>query len=44
MVVESETLECLTLDRKTFDHVMGPLKNILMRNMEEYVKFQAAVI
>ena len=37
-------LECLSLDRKTFKRVMGPLQDILMRNMEEYNKFQAANI
>jgi len=37
----SGALICLSLDRKTFKRVMGPLQDILMRNMEEYNKFQA---
>jgi cAMP-dependent protein kinase regulator len=37
-------LKCLTLDRKTFKRVMGPLQDILMRNLEHYNKFQAANI
>ncbi len=37
-------LKCLTLDRKTFQRVMGPLQDILMRNLEQYTKFQAANI
>lgn len=30
------TVKCLTLDRKTFKRVMGPLDDILKRNMERY--------
>lgn len=30
------TVKCLTLDRKTFKRVMGPLDDILKRNMEKY--------
>jgi cAMP-dependent protein kinase regulator len=37
-------VRCLTLDRKTFKRVMGPLQDILMRNLEQYNKFQAANI
>jgi cAMP-dependent protein kinase regulator len=37
-------LRCLTLDRKTFKRVMGPLQDILMRSMDHYNKFQAANI
>ncbi|GMI62625.1 hypothetical protein ScalyP_jg4002 [Parmales sp. scaly parma] len=37
-------LKCLTVDRKTFKRVMGPLGDILQRNMEQYMKFQAANI
>ena len=40
-VTASGVLECLSLDRKTFKRVMGPLKDILRRNMEAYNKFQA---
>lgn len=29
-------VKCLTLDRKTFKRVMGPLENILKRNLSQY--------
>ncbi|KAF4325567.1 hypothetical protein BBO99_00002005 [Phytophthora kernoviae] len=29
-------VKCLTLDRKTFKRVMGPLENILKRNIDKY--------
>ena len=35
------TLKCFTLNRKTFNRVMGPLQEILMRNMDEYTKFRS---
>lgn len=43
-VTASGNLKCLTLDRKTFKRVMGPIEQILMRNIENYNKFQAANI
>jgi len=43
-VTASGPLHCLYVDRRTFKRVMGPLQDILMRNMEEYNKFQAANI
>lgn len=43
-VTATGQLQCLTLDRKTFKRVMGPLQDILMRNLEAYTKFQAANI
>jgi len=43
-VTASGKLKCLYLDRKTFKRVMGPIQDILMRNIEEYNKFQAAII
>jgi len=43
-VTASGLLSCLSLDRKTFKRVMGPLQAILMRNIEEYHKFQASTI
>ena len=43
-VTATDNLRCLTLDRRTYTRVMGPLTNILMRNMEEYTKIQAAII
>jgi len=43
-VTAEGALKCLVLDRKTFKRVMGPLQDILMRNMEEYNKFAASNI
>lgn len=43
-VSASGTLDCLSLERKTFKRVMGPLSDILMRNIKEYNKFQASNI
>jgi len=43
-VTSLDHLKCLKLERKTFQRVMGPLVNFLMRNMDEYVKIQAANI
>mmetsp|Transcript_31299 Transcript_31299/g.38086 ORF Transcript_31299/g.38086 Transcript_31299/m.38086 type:complete len:412 (+) Transcript_31299:70-1305(+) len=43
-VTASGCLTCLTLDRALFKRLMGPLQDILMRNIEEYNKFQAANI
>jgi len=40
IVVTSPVMTCLTLDRKTFTRLLGPLSNILKRNMENYEKFQ----
>lgn len=34
-------LSCLSLDRGAFKRVMGPLEEILKRNMELYYKIQA---
>jgi cAMP-dependent protein kinase regulator len=42
--IVGSNFKCLTLDRKTFKRVMGPLQDILMRNLEQYNKFQAANI
>ncbi|KAL7553194.1 hypothetical protein ACHAWF_016463 [Thalassiosira exigua] len=41
-VTAAGTLTCLTLNRRTFNRVMGPLQDILMRNIEEYNKIRAA--
>ncbi|KAL7522418.1 hypothetical protein ACHAWX_007101 [Stephanocyclus meneghinianus] len=43
-VTSQGSLKCLSLDRKTFNRVMGPLQDILMRNIEHYNKFQASNI
>jgi cAMP-dependent protein kinase regulator len=37
-------LLCLSLDRKTFKRVMGPIEDILKRNMELFYKIQAQSI
>jgi hypothetical protein len=34
-------LSCLSLDRGAFKRVMGPLEDILKRNMELFYKIQA---
>eukprot|EP00804_Cyclotella_cryptica_P000088 CCRYP_013726-RA/>CCRYP_013726-RA protein AED:0.42 eAED:0.42 QI:94/1/0.4/1/0.75/0.6/5/0/398 len=43
-VTSQGLLKCLSLDRRTFNRVMGPLQDILMRNIEHYNKFQASNI
>jgi len=40
IVVTSDTLSCLSLERETFTRMMGPLDSLLMRNMETYNKYQ----
>jgi cAMP-dependent protein kinase regulator len=35
-VTAKGTVKCLTLDRKTFKRVMGPLEDILKRNIDKY--------
>ena len=37
-------LKCLSLDRRTFTRLNGPLQDILMRNSVEYNKFRASII
>jgi len=41
IVVTSDKAVCLSLDRATFGRLLGPLDQILMRNMEKYAKFKA---
>lgn len=43
-VTSCGTLECVSLDRKTFKRVMGSLENILMRNIDAYNQYQASRI
>jgi cAMP-dependent protein kinase regulator len=43
-VVASTDVKCLTLDRRTFKRVMGPLEDILKRNMESYNQVMATNI
>jgi cAMP-dependent protein kinase regulator len=38
-VSASGELKCVKLDRDTFERVLGPIEDILRRNMENYVKF-----
>lgn len=37
-------LKLLSLDRKTFKRVMGPLEDVLNRNMEVYNKIKASTV
>lgn len=43
-VTTAEPTKVLSLDRSTFVRVMGPLKDILKRNMEQYSKVMASNI
>lgn len=43
-VTSLSPLKCVSLDRNTFKRVMGPLQEILMRNIDEYNQFQASKI
>jgi cAMP-dependent protein kinase regulator len=40
-VMAEGNLKCFTLNRRTWNRVMGPLQDILMRNMDEYTKFRS---
>lgn len=40
IVVDSPTAKVLSLDRKTFMRLLGPLDNILQRNIDCYLKLQ----
>ena len=42
IVVTSEECVVLSLDRDTFIRLLGPLQDILKRQMDEYNKFAAA--
>lgn len=39
IVVTSDVLDCLSLERQTFQRLLGPLDSLLKRNMEVYNKF-----
>ena len=39
IIATSQHLKVLTLDRSTFKRLLGPLDDILKRNMEEYKKY-----
>jgi len=39
IVVTSDSATVLSLDRATFNRMLGPLDKILMRNMDGYHKF-----
>ena len=43
-VTTAEPTKVLSLDRNTFVRVIGPLKDILKRNMEQYSKVMASNI
>ena len=38
-IVATSDCQTLSLDRATFNRLLGPLDNILKRNMEEYKKY-----
>ena len=40
IVATSDKLECLSLQRETFTRMLGPLDDLLKRNMEVYNKFK----
>lgn len=39
-IIATSSCKCLSLTRATFKRLLGPLDVILMRNMEEYKKYQ----
>ena len=39
IVVTSEHLRCLTLNAETFKRLLGPLEELLKRNMDIYNKY-----
>lgn len=43
-VTADGNLKCLTVNRRTFSRVMGPLQDILMRNIEEYNRTLASTL
>ncbi|KAL7532503.1 hypothetical protein ACHAXR_009650 [Thalassiosira sp. AJA248-18] len=43
-VTAEGNLKCLTMTRRTFNRVMGPLQDILMRNIEEYNKIRESLL
>lgn len=38
-IVATSDVTCLTLDRNTFKRLLGPLDDILKRNMDDYKKY-----
>jgi len=38
-IIATAEVHCLSLDRATFQRLLGPLDDILKRNMEEYKKY-----
>ena len=39
IIATSDVLRCLSLERDTFKRLLGPLDDLLKRNMDLYVKF-----
>jgi len=39
IIVTSDEAVCLSLEKKTFDRLLGSLDDILKRNMEQYHKY-----
>ena len=40
IIAESDEVKCLSLERDTFKRLLGPLDEILKRNIEAYKKYQ----
>jgi cAMP-dependent protein kinase regulator len=40
-IVATSDCKCLSLERDTFSRLLGPLSDILKRNMDDYKKFNA---
>jgi len=40
IIATSDVVECLSLDRDSFIRLLGPLDDLLKRNMEVYNKFK----
>jgi cAMP-dependent protein kinase regulator len=43
-VKADDNLKLLSLDRKTFKRVLGPIEDLLNRNMEVYNKVRASTV
>ena len=38
-IIATSAVKCLSLERETFKRLLGPLDDILKRNMEAYAKY-----
>ena len=39
IIATSDKVECLSIERETFNRILGPLSDLLKRNMVHYAKF-----